>query len=61
MVYKKALSEEDRARVIRLVRGVSVCWSNIDEAGTYDTAKADELIEDFCDYLVGVRRADKDE
>ena len=61
MVYKKVLSEDDRAHVIQLVRRVSVCWSNINKAGTYDAAKADKLTEDFCDYLVGVARTKKNE
>jgi hypothetical protein len=61
VVYKKAVSEVDRVYVTQLIKEVSGCWSNIDEAGTFDTAKADKFAEKFCNYVIGMARTKKNE
>ena len=55
MVYKKVLSEADKMVVHNLVKAAI----EVGEAGSHDADKAAELEEDFCDYLVGVKRVDK--
>jgi hypothetical protein len=59
-LFSERMSKELIGAVYRAVGLVSVCWSNIDGAGTFDTKEAEDIAVDLCRMIAEEMEAGRD-